>query len=164
MGDDIVNGIVRNRISQPDCRNGFLLDGYPRTVPQAQLLGRLLEEKGLPKPVVIHLDVPAPALVARLSARRQCPKCGRIYNVASQPPRVEGRCDDDGAELVRRDDDREEVILERLKAYEALTGPVLQYYGAQGSHRVDGTQAPAEVFRDIEALLRSAAPATSSRS
>ena len=89
--DDITNGIVANRISQPDCAGGFLLDGYPRTVPQAEYFAGLLRERGLPQPVVIFLDVPTEALVARLTARRQCPKCLRIYNVLFQPPRVEGK-------------------------------------------------------------------------
>src|SRR5215471_11469734 len=93
VGDEIVNGIVASRISRSDCKDGFLLDGYPRTVPQAIFFTGLLRERRLPEAAVIHLDVPDEVLVARLTARRQCPKCLRIYNVISQPPRVPERCD-----------------------------------------------------------------------
>ncbi len=88
VGDDLVNGIVANRIARDDCKEGFLLDGYPRTVPQAIHFSALLRERGLPLPVVIHLDVPDEALVTRLTARRQCPECKQIYNALLQPPRV----------------------------------------------------------------------------
>src|SRR5436190_1083830 len=94
VGDGIVNGIVANRILQPDCAGGFLLDGHPRTVPQAMNFSSLLQRRGLPGPIVVHLDVLDGALVARLTARRQCPKCLRIYNVISQPPSVAEVCDD----------------------------------------------------------------------
>ena len=151
--DEITNAIVSRRISQPDCANGFLLDGYPRTVPQAQYFGRLLGERGLPAPVVIHLDVQEETLVARLTARRQCPKCRRIYNLLSQPPRVEGRCDDDGAELIARDDDREATIRQRLSAYRELTGPILQWYGEAAVRRVDGGRAPDVVAKDVERVV-----------
>src|SRR5690349_24167336 len=95
VGDDIVNQIVAGRISRPDCASGFLLDGYPRTVPQARFFSSLLQQRGLPEPIVIHLDVADSVLVPRLTARRQCPKCLRIYNLLSQPPRVPETCDDD---------------------------------------------------------------------
>jgi adenylate kinase len=148
--DEITNGIVASRISKPDCANGFLLDGYPRTVPQAKNLAALLREKGLPEPIVIHLDVPAEPLVARLTARRQCPKCGRIYNLLSQPPKVAGICDDDGTALITRADDQEATIRQRLRAYEELTGPILDWYGPSIVHKVDGSQTPAEVAKAIE--------------
>jgi adenylate kinase len=151
--DEIVNQMLAARIALADCRHGFLLDGYPRTVPQAKFLGDLLGSRGLPAPEVIHLDVPAEALVARLTARRQCPNCKHIYNLISQPPRQPDICDADGAALVCREDDREEVIRQRLLAYDQLTGPVLEFYAGVECHRVDGTLAPAEVSRDIEMLL-----------
>lgn len=150
VGDDIVNGIVASRIARPDCRNGFLLDGYPRTVPQAQNFGLLLEERGLPEPVVIHLDVRDSVLVARLTSRRQCPKCLKIYNLQSQPPRIAGYCDDDGSGLLTREDDQESVIRDRLHAYSQLTGPILDWYGPKRVWTVDGAQAPDEVARAIE--------------
>ena len=156
--DEIVNQMLAARIAQSDCRHGFLLDGYPRTVPQARFLSELLESRRLDAPTVVHLDVPVEALVARLTARRQCPVCSRIFNVISQPPLRPGICDADGAALVCRADDKEEVIRQRLQAYEQLTGPVLHYYAGGGYRRVDGTLAPAEVSREIETLLDQAVP------
>ena len=150
VGDDIVNGIVASRISRPDCHNGFLLDGYPRTVPQAQNFANLLAGRGLPEPVVIHLDVPDWVLVARLTARRQCPQCLRIYNLQSQPPRIAGYCDEDGSGLLTREDDQESVIRDRLHAYSQLTGPILDWYGHARVHTVDGAQPPEQVARSIE--------------
>lgn len=156
VSDEITNAIVARRISQPDCANGFLLDGYPRTVPQAQYFDGLLREKGLPAPVVVHLDVHEELLVARLTARRQCPLCRRIYNLLSKPPRVEGRCDVDGAELIARDDDREATIRQRLSAYHELTGPILQYYGESAVRRVDGGMAPEVVAKDVARVVQDA--------
>ena len=153
VGDEIVNGMVANRIAQPDCANGFLLDGYPRTVPQAEFLANLLKERGLPNPAVVFLEVPDAALVARLTARRQCPQCGHIYNLLTQPPQVEGICDKDGAQLIRRDDDKEEVILDRLKAYHELTHPIKQYYCPSMCRWIDGNQPPAAVSKAIEEAL-----------
>ena len=148
--DDITNGIVANRIAQPDCADGFLLDGYPRTVPQAEHFAGLLRKRWLPQPVVIFLDVPTEALVARLTARRQCPRCLRIYNVLSQPPRVEGKCDDDGADLFTRVDDQEATIRQRMRAYEELTGPIVAWYGEGAVHKVDGSQPLEAVTKAVE--------------
>ena len=153
VGDEIVNGIVASRISRPDCTGGFLLDGYPRTVPQAMFFSALLQERGLPEPAVIHLDVPDSALVARLTARRQCSKCLRIYNMLSQPPKQEGICDDDGAELLSRADDQEAVIRQRLEAYHELTGPILKWFGPSKCHVIDGTKPTAQVSLALEQLL-----------
>jgi adenylate kinase len=153
--DEITNGIVKSRISQADCAGGFLLDGYPRTVPQAEYLTGLLKELGLEAPIVIHLDVPAESLVKRLTARRQCPTCKRIYNMLSQPPKVEGVCDADGAALFTRADDQEATIRERLDAYEKLTGPILNFYGPAKVQTVDGTQPMDAVGKAIvEAVLK----------
>jgi adenylate kinase len=151
IGDGLVNAIVASRTSRPDCTGGFLLDGYPRTVPQAQYFSCLLDERGLPEPVVIHLDVPMDTLVERLTARRQCPKCHRIYNLMSQPPKSQDSCDEDGSCLIAREDDRESVIRQRLHAYEAQTGPVLDYYGRV--HRIDGAAPPQEVAHAIGSLV-----------
>jgi adenylate kinase len=152
--DEITNAIVASRIAQADCAGGFLLDGYPRTVPQAEHFAALLRERGLPEPTVIHLDAPDRDLIGRLTARRQCTQCKRIYNLLSQPPRVPGVCDDDGAALMTREDDREEVIVERLRAYEQLTGPILQYYGEARVRRVDGSAPPDRVKQAIAAVVR----------
>jgi adenylate kinase len=153
VGDEIVNGIVASRIARPDCKDGFLLDGYPRTVLQAMLFTALLRERGLPEATVIHLDVPDEALVARLTARRQCPKCLKIYNLISQPPCVSGRCDEDGAELLTREDDQESVIRQRLKAYDELTGPILKWNGPKVVRTVDGSLPPTHVSRALEELV-----------
>jgi adenylate kinase len=154
--DEITNGIVANRIAQPDCAGGFLLDGYPRTVPQAKAFTALLKTRGLPNPIVIHLDVPAESLVARLTSRRQCPKCFRIYNLLSQPPRAAGVCDDDGAELIARADDQEATIRQRLKAYDEQTGPILKWYGESVVRKVDGSMAPAAVAKAVESEVLAA--------
>jgi adenylate kinase len=157
VGDDIVNAMVAARIAQPDCAGGFLLDGYPRTVPQAEQLAAVLRERKLPEPVVIHMEVAEDALVARLTARRQCPKCLRIYNVLSQPPRQSGVCDDDGEKLLTRGDDQEAVIRQRLAAYHKLTGPVLGWYGPAAVKTVNAGLPPKEVTQAIEGLLLQAA-------
>jgi adenylate kinase len=149
VSDDIVNGIVASRIAREDCAAGFLLDGYPRTVAQAQSFDRLLQDRKLPEPVVVHLHVPERLLVARLTARRQCPKCLKIYNLLSQPPVALGACDDDGTSLITREDDCESVIRERLVAYHSMTGPILEWYGVERVRTVDGGLAPAQVAQAI---------------
>jgi adenylate kinase len=149
VSDELVNAMVVSRTSRADCADGFLLDGYPRTVPQAIFLSQLARERGWPEPSVIHLDVADELLVTRLTARRQCPACLHIYNVVSQPPRVEGICDHDGAALITRDDDREEVIRRRLRAYDELTGPVLKWYGPKAVITVDGSGTAAEVSEAV---------------
>lgn len=153
VGDDLINPMVANRLAQPDCAAGFLLDGFPRTLPQAEFLTALLAERQLERPVAIHIDVPSSAIVSRITARRSCPVCGKIYNVISQPPKVEGICDLDGAALITRSDDTEETVTKRLSAYEKNTGPVIAYYEKQGAHRVDGNRPPAQIQADIERLL-----------
>jgi adenylate kinase len=153
VDDEIVNQMVKNRISNPDCPSGFPLDGYPRTKSQAEFFDGVLSEKFLPKPTAIHLDVGAETLVRRISTRRQCPTCSRIYNVLSQAPKTRGICDEDGAALITRHDDTEEVIHQRLKAYEEITGPVITHYRGGRYHRVNGDRSPEEVRREIARLL-----------
>lgn len=154
VSDEIVNGIVAGRIARPDCANGFLLDGYPRTVPQAMHFSNLLQQRSLPDPIVIHLDVPDAVLMPRLTARRQCPRCLRIYNILSQPPRIAETCDDDGVALLTREDDREPVIRQRLHAYQELTGPILKWYGESMVRRVDGGAPPKQVAQAVEQAVR----------
>jgi adenylate kinase len=153
--DGLVNDMLVSRISRPDCKEGFLLDGYPRTVEQAIFLNRLLADRGMLSPIVFHLDVPAEVVVGRITARRQCPVCNRIYNTMYQPPKNEGVCDFDEGVLFTRKDDNEETVRERMRAYEALTNPVIEHYQAGNYHRVDGTQAPEEVFAQIAGVLQS---------
>jgi adenylate kinase len=160
VGDEIVEGIVAARIARPDCANGFLLDGYPRTLPQAMYLSALLQQRGLPDPIVIHLDVPDTVLVPRLTSRRQCPRCLRIYNLLSQPPRIAETCDDDGVALLTREDDKEAVIRQRLHAYQESTGPILKWYGESMVRRVDGGAPPKLVAQAVEqAVGQGGAPA-----
>ena len=161
VGDEIVNQMVARRIAQPDCQEGFLLDGYPRTVEQAAAFAGLLRARRMPEPAVIHLDVPDELLVLRLSNRRQCPECKRIYNLISQPPRAKGLCDTDGAALMTREDDREQVIRDRIRAYHAQTGPVLRWYSSARLHRVDGAMSPDQVARAVSnAVIEASLAAT----
>jgi adenylate kinase len=144
--DDLVCDMVAERLSRPDCKRGFVLDGFPRTVWQAEWLdryleGKLFENNGLKKVplVVIKINVSYNQLLRRLAGRRSCPTCGRIYNVYFQPPRVADLCDVDGSLLTTRRDDCEEVVSERLKEYEQETLPVAEYYRAKGQlHEIDG--------------------------
>jgi adenylate kinase len=163
IGDEIVNAMVAGRIAQEDCCDGVLLDGFPRTVAQARFFTRLLEQRALPDPMVIHLDVPDEVLVGRLTARRQCPRCLRIYNLLSQPPQASGVCDGDGAPLVIRDDDCESTIRERLCAYQEQTDPVLQWFGETLVRRVDGSRSAGEVAADVDRLVIGPAAVMSGR-
>jgi adenylate kinase len=154
VSDEIVNGMLMNRLSQPDCAEGFLLDGYPRTLPQAVYLDSQLAAMGYPPPTVFHLATPKSVLIERIASRRQCPQCGRIYNLLFKPPRKPGVCDDDGARLVRRQDDTVEVVRARLEAYEKQTAPIMAHYGSGDFHSVPANRPPAEIFRDIEGVIR----------
>ena len=134
VSDLVVNEMVKERLSEPDAARGFILDGYPRTLDQAAHLAEWLAGRGI-REVVIHLAVDYNIIIARLTGRRQCPRCGTLYNISSHPPRVEGVCDLDGEKLVIRDDDSEAVIRGRLDAYDRQTRPVLDYFRTSG-HRV----------------------------
>lgn len=153
VGDDLVNQMLAQRIARPDCERGFLLDGYPRTVQQAEFLDRLITERRLPKPVILHLDVPMDALVGRMTSRRQCPKCGRIYNLLHQPPKRAGVCDDDGTPLETRKDDNEDVVRERIRTYEELTRPVLAHYQDRNYYQIRGDRSPGYIFEEITGIL-----------
>lgn len=151
--DELMNPVVATRISQPDCRGGFLLDGYPRTVTQAVWLDRQLDDRKMARPLVLQIAVPQRTLVARLTGRLQCTYCGRAYNVHFCPPAHEGFCDDDGMPLVRRADDKESVIRERLRLYEAAVAPLIQHYRTGMFHRIDGSGGPGMVLEGIESAL-----------
>jgi len=149
--DEVVNRMVEDRLAQPDAANGFVLDGYPRTLAQAEHLTGWMDAHGI-REVVIHLAVDYNVIIARLTGRRECPRCGTLYNLATKPPRVDGMCDLDGEKLAVREDDREEVIRERLEGYGLKTRPVLQYYCEAGRRviEVDGSVDPPEtVFAKI---------------
>jgi adenylate kinase len=125
--DDLVNQLVEKRLQAPDARAGMILDGYPRTLKQARVLLDLLSASGF-RPAVIHLVVDHDKIVARLSGRRQCPVCGTLYSLTTNPPRISGLCDLDGAALVTREDDQESVIRERLSEYDSQTVPILNFF------------------------------------
>ncbi|AJC72988.1 adenylate kinase [Pseudothermotoga hypogea DSM 11164 = NBRC 106472] len=131
--DEIVNKLVRERISRPDCKDGFILDGYPRTVQQASALDEMLKETGQKLDAVLYLRVSEDVVVKRLTNRRVCPKCGRIYNLLSMPPKNDELCDDCGIRLVQRDDDKEEVVRNRFKVYNEMTAPLIDYYKKKGT-------------------------------
>ena len=154
VSDDVVNEMVRERLGQPDCANGFLLDGYPRTLPQAEALEAMLKKAGQAPPIVVNLRVSYTVIVERLSGRRICPVCQRTYNLISQPPRTDGVCDQDGASLQQRPDDREEAVRERLSAYEAQTAPLIAYYGKGGRFiEVDGDRSPDQITNELTRLF-----------
>ena len=154
VSDELVNRIVEERLDQPDARRGFILDGYPRTRAQAEFLRNVLENKGM-HAVVIHLALDYNVIIGRLSGRRQCPRCGTLYNVLSSPPKVDEICDRDGEQLVVREDDGEAVIRERLEAYEKQSRPLIEYYRAQGRlHEVDaGSDPPESLHRKVCEIL-----------
>lgn len=156
--DEMVNRLVEERLKNADCRHGFILDGYPRTLNQAKVLLDLLGSYGF-SPAVVHLVVDRERIVRRLSGRRICPVCGTLYSLKTNPPKVPGICDLDGAQLATREDDRESVIRERLAAYETQTRPLLEYFRQQAVpvFEVGGASAtPEEISNRICTELRAA--------
>ncbi|MUV38104.1 adenylate kinase [Lentibacillus sp. JNUCC-1] len=152
--DDVTIGIVRERLQKDDCQKGFLLDGFPRTIAQAEALDVLLSELNKHIDHVIHIDVPQEKLVERLSGRRICPTCGRAYHVLYNPPAKEGICDYDGAQLIQRDDDQPETVKKRLSVNLEQTQPLLDFYKQKGELvAVNGDQAIDQVFADIQEKL-----------
>jgi len=154
VSDELVNNIVVSRITKPDCKDGFLLDGYPRTVSQATFLDNQLVVLGFPPPIIFHLATPKSVLIERISSRRQCPECGRIYNLLFKPPLKPGVCDLDGNRLIRRSDDSVEVVSARLEAYERQTAPIMDHYAGGDYHSIPANRPPGEIFRDIESILK----------
>jgi adenylate kinase len=153
--DELVNRIVEGRLAQPDCARGFILDGYPRTVPQARMLDAMLGRLGQGK-VVVNLLVDYNIIVGRIIARRSCPVCGASYNLVSNPPQRDLLCDRDGVALVQREDDTEEVMRKRFEAYDEQTLPVLDFFRAAGYRVVEvvgGNGAPEELTAAIRARL-----------
>jgi adenylate kinase len=152
--DEVVCGIVDERISEPDCQKGFILDGFPRTIPQAQFVDRMLEAKGRGMPLVVNIRVEQDLLLKRLTGRRTCSTCGEIYNVYFSPSKVEGVCDKDGGKLIHRADDNEETIRQRLVAYENQTSPLIDYYRAKNLlHDIDGNRDPEPIAQELLEFL-----------
>lgn len=152
--DEVTIGIVKERLSKDDCKDGFLLDGFPRTIAQAEALEELLEEMGTALDYVLHVNVPKEKLVERLTGRRICPTCGTSYHVLYNPPKQEGICDKDGATLIQRDDDQEATVKNRLQVNIEQSQPLIDFYKEKG-YLVDinGDQDIDLVFKDIQTIL-----------
>lgn len=152
--DEIVNSIVRERISMEDCEEGFILDGYPRTIGQAQALDEMLSEMNKKVDVVINIEVSDDNIIRRLSYRRICKICGAVYHLITNPPRMDEICDKCGGPLYQREDDREDVIRNRLKVYRERTKPLISYYESKGIlYNVNGNLSIEEVWRQIEEAI-----------
>jgi adenylate kinase len=152
--DDVTIRVVRERTEREDCRNGYILDGFPRTPAQAAMLDKLAVEHGK-RIQAINIEVPRELLEKRMVGRRNCPVCGEIYNVYFRPPKFDNVCDlHPSTQLVHRADDKPETVGPRLAAYEEQTKPLLDYYRAAGIlHSVDGTRQPEEIYKEIENLV-----------
>jgi adenylate kinase len=158
VGDDIIIGLVKERIAQPDCANGFLFDGFPRTIPQAQAM----RDAAVPLDVVLEIDVPDSAIIERMSGRRVHLASGRTYHVKHNPPRVDGRDDVTGEPLIQRDDDQEATVRKRLEVYQSQTRPLVEYYarwaasgdgGAPRYRKISGSGSVEEITARAMAAL-----------
>jgi adenylate kinase len=152
--DEVVIGLVEERLQQPDAKGGFILDGFPRTIEQAKALDKQLSELGRRVTAALLIDVPDEEVVKRLSGRRVCVKSGHNYHVDYDPPKHEDVCDQDGSRLIRRDDDDPDVIKNRLRVYHDQTAPLIDYFDEKGvMRRIDGTRDAAEVHDHIRAVI-----------
>jgi adenylate kinase len=155
--DSIILKMVAERIERPDCSFGFVFDGFPRTVAQAQWLGELLRQHGLKQPVVVHFVIDPALLMRRITGRRMCKTGGEIYNIYERPPKVPGICDTDGGELAQRPDDREEIVAPRLGAYAKMTAPLAAYYRRLGRlEDVDASKSVEEVSKRVLEIVSKA--------
>ncbi len=153
--DEVTVGIVRERLSKSDCEKGFLLDGFPRTVPQAEALDELLADMDRQIEHVLNIEVEQDELVKRLTGRRICKVCGTSYHLQFNPPKVEGKCDKDGGELYQREDDNPETVKNRLEVNMTQTAPLLAFYNAKGVlANVDGQQDIDDVFKALDEILQ----------
>ncbi len=156
VSDEVVIGIVREKLAEPSCARGFLLDGFPRTVPQAEQLGQILSGQGSKLDVVINVEVPRDEVVRRLTGRRSCSKCQAVYHLEFAPPKREGRCDRCSSELVQRSDDTKETVEARLTVYGKQTAPLISFYRDKGVLAdIDGLGAVEDVHKRIMTLLSS---------
>ncbi|NLK12265.1 MAG: adenylate kinase [Candidatus Phytoplasma sp.] len=148
--DEVTNQMVEDRLQDEDIKNGFLLDGYPRNVDQAKFLDELLKRKQIKIDAAIELTADNEVLIKRITGRRVCPKCGSVYHIENNPPKVSGLCDKDQTELIQRVDDKEETVINRLKVYENETFPIIEYYTNQNLvKKIDGTNTIDRVSEDI---------------
>lgn len=147
--DSVTIEMVKNRIAEPDCKNGFILDGFPRTIPQADALAEMTELDA-----VVNFLVSKEEVVKRLSGRRMCPSTGKIYHIVFHPPKVEGKDDETGEDLIQRPDDKEDAIVHRLEVYTSQTEPLIDYYRKKGLIKeIDASVKPDEVFERLKATL-----------
>lgn len=147
--DSVTIEMVKNRIAEPDCKNGFILDGFPRTIPQADALAEMTDIDA-----VVNFVVPMEEVVKRLSGRRMCPSTGRLYHIVFNPPKVEGKDDETGEDLIQRPDDKEDAIVHRLEVYESQTKPLIDYYKKKGLIKeIDASVKPSDVFERLKAAL-----------
>ncbi|MBC1732952.1 adenylate kinase [Listeria seeligeri] len=154
--DEVTNGIVRERLAEDDAKNGFLLDGYPRTVEQAKELENILSDLGTELDAVINIDVEKDVLMKRLTGRWICRTCGKTYHEIYNPPKVAGKCDLDGGELYQREDDKKETVENRLNVNMKQTKPLLDFYSEKSKlHSINGEQDIKDVFVDVEKILAS---------
>lgn len=152
--DEVTIGVVEERLSQPDCSNGFLLDGFPRTIPQAEALDKVMAGLGKSVDLALEITVPDSIIVERMTGRVSCNQCKAVYNTYFNPPAKAGICDKCGGELVQRSDDKEETVKNRLKVYAEKTQPLLDYYAKAGKlESLDGNRDPQAVFKDVQSLL-----------
>ncbi len=152
--DELVVEIVADRLDEDDVQDGFILDGFPRTIPQAQALTDRLDSEGRRLTAAILIDVPDDEVIKRISGRRVCVKGGHLYHVDYDPPKQEGVCDQDGSRLIQRDDDQPDVVKRRLVEYHSSTEPLIGYYDEHGIlRRIDGTRPPAAVHDHIRAVI-----------
>jgi adenylate kinase len=152
--DELTCDLVMDRIAQDDAKNGFVLDGFPRTIPQAEALDAALTKIGQAMDYAIDVDVPDENIVNRMSGRRACVKCGATYHIKYNAPKTEGICDNCGSELIQREDDKPETVLNRLSVYHEQTQPLIDYYDGKGIVKnIDGTKDLNEVFEDIIKVL-----------
>ena len=152
--DSLTVELLLDRVAKDDCAKGYVLDGYPRTIPQAEALTEALAQQGAAVDYALNVDVPDENIVLRMSGRRSCPKCGASYHIRYIPPKKEGICDECGTALIQRDDDKPETVQNRLSVYHDQTQPLIEYYEKAGVlHTVDGTQDKADVFSAITGIL-----------
>jgi len=152
--DEVTIGVVEERLSQPDCASGFMLDGFPRTIPQAEALDKVLAKMNKKVEAALDISVPEEILLDRMTGRISCSKCKTVYNTKFSAPAVAGICDKCGGELVQRSDDKAETVKNRLKVYMEQSQPLLDYYGQKGIlQSIDGNRNPQEVFKDVQRVL-----------
>ncbi|MFQ6618011.1 MAG: adenylate kinase [Fidelibacterota bacterium] len=152
--DDIILALMEETLSSPMCKNGFILDGFPRTIPQAEGLDTIMKKLGVNLNAVINIEVNEKNTIKRLSARRSCLSCGKVYNLNTNPPRTAGICDDCGGELYQREDDKEKTIKHRIKVYKKQTEPLKKYYRRKNLlHFIKGDSTIAGVYEEIRSIL-----------